>query len=212
MEASTGLIATGFGVLVTREVRWFNSGEVPDAVRDWFTAGGTLGLREERLDRYDLSSAVRGIGVKYRGAISLDAKHLLHATDDVHLGHGIRGRVEDWVKVVKPIPVDRPRIVEQLVVVEKELLTRVYRSGDETVDGGGPGFGCEVELAALRVAGRTAWSLCFESFGDPARRDAALAEGLVSFLADTPIPAGMVVTSSDSRGYPTWVSQYADAA
>ena len=65
MEPSTGLIATGFGVLVTREVRWFTPGEVPDAVRDWFTAGGRLGFREERLDRYDRPSAFRGIGVKY---------------------------------------------------------------------------------------------------------------------------------------------------
>ena len=212
MEPSTGLIATGFGVLVTREVRWFTPGEVPDAVRDWFTAGGRLGFREERLDRYDRPSAFRGIGVKYRGTMSLDAKHLLRATEDVDLGSGIRGRVEDWVKVVKPIPENHPRIVEQLVVVEKELLTRVYRSGDVTIDGGGHGFGCEVELAALRVAGHTAWSLCLESFGDPSRRDVALTGGLASFLADTPIPAGMAVTSSDSRGYPTWVSQFADAA
>ena len=211
MEASTGLIATSFGVLVTREVRWFTAGEVPDAVRDWFTAGGTLGFREERLDRYDRPAALRGIGLKYRGTMSLDAKHLLNATDDVELGTGIRGRVEDWVKVVKPIPEDRPRIVEQLVVVEKELLTRVYRSGDRAHDTGASGFGCEVELAALRVAGRTAWSLCLESFGDPSRRDAALANGLASFLADTPIPEGLSVTSPDSRGYPTWVAQFADA-
>lgn len=209
MEASTGLIATGFGVLVTREVRWFTPGDLPDTVRNWFTAGGTLGVPEERLDRYDRAAAFRGIGLKYRGTISLDAKHLLHATDDVDLGSGIRGRVEDWVKVVKPIPANHPRIVEQLVVVEKELLTRVYHSFDSAHDGGRPRFGCEVELGALRIAGRTAWSLCLESFGDPSRRDTALVEGLASFLADTPIPEGMSVTSSDSRGYPTWVSQFA---
>ena len=209
MSDTTGLPPTRYSVIVTREVRWFAMGELPPEIDRWFTADGTLGAVEHRIDRYNLDHARHGAGVKARGDESLDTKRLLGARD-VDLGHGFSGRVEDWVKTMKPIPEDWHRQDGSFVSVTKDLLTRRYLL--DAADTSPAAAGCEAELARLSVADRIAWSFCLETFGDPSRRGDALRAGFDALLAETPLPDGSVIASEFSYGYPYWLDATFNAA
>lgn len=188
-------------VTISREARWFRVGPLPAYVEDWFTNGGTLGWREQRVDFYDLISAGFGVGLKQRGAQSLDAKFLLGYEADLQLAERIRGRVEDWIKVSKPIAATvTPN--GSYVEVKKDILTRRYSvEGDHSL-------GCEIELTSVTAGDRDVWTMCLETFGDGDRRREALPAGVDGLLADTPLPSAFELTADSSCGYPEWIGRY----
>ena len=57
---SGSVLTKNADVFVTREVRWFQVGPLPDQILDWFTTSETSA--EHRPDWYDLRSAGNGVG------------------------------------------------------------------------------------------------------------------------------------------------------
>jgi len=69
--------------------------------------------------------------------------------------------------------------------------------------------GCEVELAQIEAAGIEAWSLCFETFGVPDRRNEALLAGLEA-ASRSPFPNDYALDDSLSYAYPHWITRLHD--
>lgn len=206
MTDTPGHQNSDMGLLVTREVRWFHDGPLPTDVVRWFTMDGTKGFYENRTDRYDLVSAHRGIGVKYRGHESFDMKYRVSIEESPILLAGFRGRIEDWVKVTHPV--DAVERVEQPVAVAKQIITRRHHLPGRF---DGADAGCDLELVEIQVSGALAWSFCVETFGSAEDRIVAFAHGVERLFEETPLPQGMVLTSAVSCSYPEWISATARA-
>ncbi len=185
-------------LLVTREIRWFHSGVLPETVATWFTTIDGEHHREQRTDYYDIDAAARGAGVKYRDATHVDSKFLLSRRRDLVLPPSLHGVVEDWVKISTPIAGEIPPASSAFLAVDKDIRTVTYALPDD--DGG-----CEVELVAIRAGDLNAWSLCFETYGHPDLRGDAFRMGIERFPANT-APADITVTSSENHGYPAWIA------
>lgn len=193
-------------VLLTREVRWFFDGYIPPRVGDWFTADGNWGDHERRVDYYDLEMARVGVGAKYRNVGSLDTKHLLSYRDDVELGGGVRGRIEDWVKVSAFVPTPSTAPRSRFVAVHKSMVTRrrqIVSSADD-VHAMAAGYG--IELVSIRSGGVRAWSICLETFGAAEHCAEAFRSGIAELLHDVPDPASLKLTGEQSFGYPAWIT------
>jgi hypothetical protein len=186
---------------MTREVRWFRSGSVPHEVEAWFVESQQV-TTEHRLDLYDLAAARRNVGRKQRNHGAVDSKHRLMVELEVTLAPGLVGDVEDWLKVTHPPPYPCNLITEERIEVSKYIRSRRY----PTVQGEA---GCEIELASLTLEDGEAWSLCFETFGHPDLRQDALRLGVKAFLADSPLPGGLVFEPGESSGYPGWLAAHA---
>lgn len=198
----THLRLSTLDVIVTREVRWFVSGPLPSGVRDWFTEASAGIGRERRVDWYDVDFARDGVGVKRRNSEAIEAKFLVSRTGIDDLAPRMAGDVEDWLKVITPRDgeVGTPAVCH--FAVEKDIITRRYAApAPDAAEAG-----CEIELAAITAGSETAWTLCFETFGNPELRGGAFEAGLSGFLADTPLPDHLSFTSDASSGYPAWVS------
>lgn len=201
MGSTAGLPQGHTDVLVTREVRWFADGPLPTEVAVWFASSTGPVTEEHRTDHYDLRSAESGIGIKYRGQSTFDAKYLLAHEAEYRFAEGVRGLVGDWVKVSRPVA-DPDVVGTSLIAVEKRLRTRTYR-----LEVPGPPTGCEVELGEVSTATGTAWSLCFETFGPADLRYEAFRLGISRFLAESPLPDGLRLEPSCSCAYPAWISR-----
>ncbi len=123
--------------------------------------------------------------------------------DDVRLAEGVAGHVEDWLKVSEPLAVAALSRLEDPIEIHKELFTREFMlpRSDET--------GCEAELSAVTVGGFEAWSLCFETYGQPASRGAGLRYGVTRLFEESPRPAELQLTPDACRGYPEWIGSLA---
>ena len=193
-------------VLITREVRWFRAGRLPAEVAEWFTAAGSLGVHEHRVDVYESESARIGVGVKQRSSTSLDAKVLLRDTGEQRLLPGLEGRVQDWIKVSQPV--DPTHANGGYVEVEKDIVTRRYVVDGRAGNGERGIAGCSVELAAVRFGDLEAWTLCFETFGPAGFRADALRAGVEGLSNETPLPESLQLTADASCGYPAWISRH----
>jgi hypothetical protein len=185
--------------LLTREVRWFRMGSVPLEVEAWFADSQEV-TNEHRLDLYDLAAARRGVGRKQRNRGAVDSKHRLMVELEVSLAPGLVGDVEDWLKITHPPPYPSNLLTGERIEVSKDIRSRRYPIDGEA--------GCEVELASLTLEDVEAWSLCFETFGHPDFRQDALRLGVTGFLADSPLPAGLVFEPGESSGYPAWLASH----
>jgi hypothetical protein len=186
--------------MVTREVRWFQHGPIPDSVVDWFI-GAVLFEMEQRVDRYDLAETRRGVGLKHRNMGSVDSKHRLDFDEGVELAPRLTGRVEDWLKITAPLPDPDEVFGSAVVDVAKDIFTRRYALSSAN----GNDSGCEAELAIISIGSVEAWTLCFETFGDPLYRADALLCGIDGFLGETPLPDGLSLDAGSSCGYPEWI-------
>lgn len=184
------------GPLVTREVRWFFDEPLPRDVKMWFTAFSTRGEKESRTDVYDRAAACRGVGVKRRNGENVDAKHRVWHLDNVLLAPDVSGCVEDWEKTGRSGLVVGP----DQILITKEIVTLRYDLPDSHVE-----VGCEAELASLRVGPARAWSLCFETYGDPDLREESLKAGIKGLLGEGPLPEGLRLDAARSCGYPEWI-------
>lgn len=190
------------GVLVTREVRWFFDGAIPPEILDWFQSAARPIQREIRVDTYDLAAARRRVGLKVRSSAVFDSKLLVTVDPDVELGFGMRGHVEDWMKITEPAHDDHPHITGIRIEVVKDLLTRRYELDSPAM---GEPAGCEVELASITAGAAQAWTICFETFGPPDAIGDAFDLGVLTFLAETPLPEGFQLVADRSWSYPEWL-------
>ena len=195
-------------VLLTREIRWFRSGPLPEPTVDWFTGGGALGEIEQRVDCYDPVPAQNGIGVKLRNTQGLDTKFRLAREPDVSVAPGLRGAVEDWLKVSQPQSDAHREQRGAFVAVDKSLMTRTYHF--EPADNGHHlvPTGCDIELAALAIDGLSAWSVCVEAFGAPSQLEHAFRTGISWWLNETPLPESLEFRTEDSSSYPAWLARH----
>ncbi len=184
--------------LLTREARWFVDGHLPSAVAGWFTAAPDV-ESGERVDTYDVESARRGIGRKHRNGELVDVKVRVRDLGDVLLAGRLAGRLEDWRKVSRTADPSRPRLVAPIELA-KALHTRRYPLP-------GSNAGCEAELVEVETDGAEAWSLCFETYGDPTLRAQAFRHGIDRFIAETPIPADLELGPQCSLSYPNWIAR-----
>lgn len=189
-------------MVVTREVRWFFEGQIPRWFTGWFESLPGPLLQEARSDVYDLEAAHHNVGLKRRSpANTLDCKMMLASIEDVDLGYGIEGDVEDWIKISQPLGeatqvagrVEAPGRVEVL------KGTRAKRFFLDTTTG------CEAEVAEISVGQIVAWTLCLETFGAARLRGVAMSHGLEAMFEATLVPTELFLTSAGSHSYPEWL-------
>lgn len=192
------------GVLVTREVRWFFEGDVPDHVSAWFESPTHPVEREHRVDTYDFGAARRRVGIKVRDIELFDSKLLLSVAPDVVLAPGLVGHVEDWMKITEPANAETRHLSGERVHVSKEIVARRY-----TLNRGAARdlVGCDVELARVVVGHMRAWTVCFETFGVPELRQEGLQAGVDGLLEQSPLPPGLEFAPARSFSYPEWISR-----
>lgn len=203
--ATAGGQLSGPSVVVTREVRWFFDGPLPSLVFEWFSSQNDVGI-EQRVDQYDLDAAHRGVGLKRRSTTSFDSKFRISIAENLELGPGLRGHVEEWMKISEPISDETAPRIPHAIDVSKELYTRDYPLN------GSNGAGGEAELAAIAVGSVQAWSVCFETYGPPDQREAAFHTGIARLLDDSPLPPSLEMGPESCHGYPEWISSLAISA
>lgn len=186
---------------MTREVRWFFGGGLPRSHLDWFTS--VPHTREQRVDVYDLASARNGVGRKRRDNSTMDVKFRVDVLENVQILPGVLAHVEDWMKISRPLSNAPLQHLADPLPVRKALATRRYLLSHQA------GSGCEAELSEVEIDGAMAWSLCFETFGEPTERGAALQSGLEQFSAETPLPRDLRLGTDASLSYPDWISRIA---
>jgi hypothetical protein len=211
------------------EIRWFFEGAVPDAVRQWFAAGGLGEDEAERVDEYLPLPDCETAGVKLRDG-RLEVKAQTSAPVRLALpGDGV-GRREGWVKWSLALA-DLETLREPLAAADEDwvFVRKRRRLRKLSIDAGrvtevdprmtGLGDGCQIEIVSLRVLRgpqgvptverdwrRAApwWSLCFEAFGGPN----TLADNLVRCARELlRRPAPLSLREPDSLSYPAWLAR-----
>lgn len=163
----------------TAEVRWFMSGPIPPAARDWFDGLGLEAEAETRTDHY-LEPASDALGVKVREG-RVEAKRRTGTLGQL----GASTEVEAWAKW----SFETPTALEDADEWVEVAKTRWQRHAD----------GCALELSEIDLEDATWWSVCLEAVGtDDAARRAALEAGARRWLGSAPELTGPM-------GYPAWL-------
>jgi hypothetical protein len=194
---------------LTTELRWFFDGALPTEVRSWFTGRGTCFV-EKRRDTYRLDGQV-DIGVKRRFGKILELKLRLRPPEPFTIGYELDGRLETWQRWS---PADGRIYLSENTIwvdVDKTVIKREFdRDGREVpmADEIGPltGEGCHVEIAALAVNGRPAWTFAFAAFGPPEGHRRSLENAWRDLVGEQPRPPRLRLRRETSCGYPEWMS------
>ncbi len=183
--------------IVTREVRWFFEGGIPRWFTTWFgSLPGPL-YQEFRSDVYDLEAAHQNVGLKRRSpANTLDCKMMLASQEEVELGSGIQGDLEDWIKISQPLG-ESTHGPGRAEVLKRTMAKRFFLDTST---------GCEAEVADITVGHIVAWTLCLETFGEAELRDLAMSHGLEAMFDATELPTGLILSSATSHSYPEWLA------
>lgn len=177
----------------TAEVRWFERGPLPEAVRAWFDRLGDAVEAEARTDRY-LAPASDGLGVKVREG-KVEAKRRDARLDEVRAGRAA-GTAEAWTKWSFPLADDEAAPEAGWVEVRKRRRQRWWRT-----DGGA----CALEVSEVEAGGEAWWSVCLEATGPTAQgRLGALTEAADRWLTTDSAPA---LGTEAARGYPAWLME-----
>ena len=196
-----------YGVLLTREVRWFVFGRLPDEVETWFAAMEGEMLAEQRIDSYVPQYARRDIGLKLRGADTIDIKFLADRREGLEIATGLVGNVEDWLKVSDAATGEEYGFDADSVDVTKHLTERRYLiAAGSDFDGEA---GCKIELGAIRLGAVEAWTLCLETFGPVGMLAECFSAGVDGLRSASPIP-GVRLSPEKSFGYPGFISRVLD--
>ncbi len=203
---------TPVSIDVTTEARWFFEGALPDDVWAWFTAG-TRGRVERRRDSYrhdDLAA----IGVKRRFGTTLELKERQRAPEEIVLGDVV-GRLEVWQRWS---PADDRIDVSgdtSWIEVDKTAVKRRFDAcgteielSDETR--AMTGQGCDAEVVAVSVGGRSAWSIAFTGFGSPDDQRGHLLRAWDALMTPHPDVAHIDFGDAVPYGYPEWLIARAD--
>ena len=204
--------------LITLEVRWFFEGAIPDDVRRWFDVSlqGPVVDPAPRSDFYLIVPGRDDTGLKLREQ-KLELKHRSRSAPFASPRLGARGTAELWEKWSWSY--GRPGDVEAgfaeaargpRVDVGKVRWQRKYDAGHAAAlrpVSGDESLACAVliEITALSVLDRQAWTLGFDTIGPASDLDAVLAHA-VDRLLET-FPAAATLTTERSFGYPRWLME-----
>jgi hypothetical protein len=102
-------------------------------------------------------------------------------------------------------------VASDWIEVDKVVVTRRYQlvgpDGVEEVADVEPDWsGCDVELAAVTVGRRRAWTYAFEAYGPAGHRIGVIRASAVAITGGAPYPPGFVSRLTRTLGYPAWLS------
>lgn len=198
------------------EIRWFIPGPLPGDVRDWFGAGQGLTPEKARDDAYLFFPGCDTVGVKLREG-KLEVKAVVSPPRPLHLGDGVNGRTDQWVKWslgsegLKALE-DDLRQSGRWVEVRKERYLRKFSADGETpVEVPArekPDRGCNAELTCIRVDGDPGewFSIGFEAFGPAGGVGKTLDDTLRLFFGRHGGVPGLRLTGRESMSYPVWLA------
>ncbi|MGC9522545.1 MAG: hypothetical protein ACP5HG_11775 [Anaerolineae bacterium] len=204
-------------MFATAEVRWFEEGEIPDHVLDWFAQVHPMSQPEPvRVDHYLRLRDTDGLGIKFREG-RIEVKQRYGRASVATLVPNAAGPVERWRKwgfdLAEPAE-DREIIqgTEAWVAVRKERQVGHYGVGrDGAVERLPPlpfqVSGCSVELTRVTtphrpLRGRIWWTLGFEATG----KESELVDTL-TVVARHVLRSlrGIELSAKTSYGYPRWL-------
>jgi hypothetical protein len=199
----------------TAEVRWFQRGPLPAAVRVWFEGRGSrMAYQAPRRDRY-LGLPGDALSIKLReGRVEIKLRQ--QPGEFLRLHPQVTGILERWHKWSFALA-DPAAVVPGILAtdpfwqaVDKHRGVARYRvAGAEPPVAVAPDVypvqGCEVELVELYVGVQAWWSLCFEAFGQGHGLPEALQATARQFLGGEP----PYLAAGDSCGYPAWLASLA---
>ncbi|HSM65299.1 MAG TPA: hypothetical protein VK860_03235 [Ilumatobacteraceae bacterium] len=198
-------VSAGVSVVDTTEIRWFVTGALPGDVRRWFV--GPTAVIDERCDRYLLHERT-DIGVKFRNGEKLELKSRLETGPALELTSGLGGVLERWRKWTLADGLVEHTPSRRWIHVDKWIAKRRF-----SVDGADVEFSpvhdgtpaCDVEIAAIRAGGTTAWSFAFAAHGPVSSRPAAIRAAWQSLAAGASTIRETGLVRSESMGYPEWL-------
>jgi hypothetical protein len=165
-------------MLTTYEVRWFNSGNIPENIESWFKHGCLLSptkLPEKREDVYLYTPKCNYLGIKLREG-GLEIKWRYVEKTAMQFGSSVEGNIEKWKKWRCLDSSEESFSLQQIgdnpvwVKVGKVRSSQLYEivekkpqavSNDANVDNG-----CSLELTNVEINGNKWWSIALEAFGE----------------------------------------------
>lgn len=186
-------------LIKTIEIRWFESGELPAQVKDWFKLnclGELQGSPEEREDLYLYLPQCHVISLKRRQE-RLELKWRKDELGILSFGNAWQGIVERWLKLSHqdsvPLNVISMAVGEEKtwVAVKKVRWQRLYQ-----------GINCE--LSQLTIQEQPWWSIAFEMIEQEANQEESFAQAINS-MSQTYHESAL--TSAQSYGYPGWLAE-----
>lgn len=200
-------------------LRWFRQGDfLPLVVEgDTAPAGAYVKVEGLRTDHYLCLPCSDTTGVKQRQG-KFEIKSLV-AGPRPWAGHGLTGRIDQWVKWsfedkdkdFRAALADKLNMSGKWTAVAKTRYLQKY-----SCDGGSlalvspderPMSGCNVELTSVEVGASVSdWiTLGFEAFGDPGDTFKLLKDTLQDFFSRCG-PPPVQLNGHDSLSYPTWLA------
>jgi hypothetical protein len=194
---------------LTLEVRWFGSSPLPDVLREWFSALGTVRTAEQT-DLY-LPAEDPAFNLKLRDD-QLQIKRRLAGPFRTSLGPNAAGRCEEWVKwsfqleEVASLWDEDPTSLWMPVEKTRHQLTIPPETQSSLTSDlpTSPPASIEAELTTLEADHKSAWTLCIEADG-PARSLVKTLTTAAPLLLDDRLPISL--SSDQSFGYIRWLQQ-----
>ncbi len=193
----------------TSELRWFFDGPLPTEILTWFTPADTMGLTQHRMDSYRVDDQV-DVGVKRRFGSTLELKSRQERPASFAIPNGALGQLERWTRWS---PADGYVDIDEnarWVDVEKAIFKRRFDADGQELPISettrvSVGQGCDAEIVAVSLDGRSAWSVAFSAFGPlHAHRD-LLRTAADVLLGDWSGGWTERLTTGLSCGYPEWL-------
>jgi hypothetical protein len=195
----------------TTEIRWFVTGQIPNAVDGWFdNCSGDWYAQPERTDTYYRLSEGNSLGIKLRQG-RLELKERTGPGDLVRIQKDIIGLIEPWRKWSFELAGELDarswdRSADRFwLAVKKTRKVRFYRlttSGPLMPQDFAQGSVCQVELTSVLVQDIQWWSLGFEASGEEANQRELLMTVVEKLLEHT---EGIHLSEIDSMSYPQWL-------
>jgi hypothetical protein len=165
-------------MLTTYEVRWFNSGNIPENIESWFKHGCLLSptkLPEKREDVYLYTPKCNYLGIKLREG-GLEIKWRYVEKTAMQFGSSVEGNIEKWKKwrcldsseesfSLQQIG-DNPVWVKVGKVRSSQLYEIVEKKPQAVPNDANVDNGCSLELTNVEINGNKWWSIALEAFGE----------------------------------------------
>lgn len=165
-------------MLTTYEVRWFNSGNIPENIESWFKHSCLLSptkVPEKREDVYLYTPRCDYLGIKLRQG-GLEIKWRDRNINRMEFNSLVKGNVEKWKKwrcsdsseesfSLQQIG-DNPVWVKVGKVRYSQLYQVVEKKPQAVCDDAGVDNGCSLELTNVEINGNKWWSIALEAFGE----------------------------------------------
>ncbi len=165
-------------MLTTYEVRWFNSGNIPENIESWFKHSCLLSstkVPEKREDVYLYTPKCDYLGIKLRQG-GLEIKWRDRDINGMQFNSLVKGNVEKWKKwrcsdsseesfSLQQIG-DNPVWVKVGKVRYSQLYQVVGKKAEAVASDAGVDNGCSLELTDVEINGNKWWSIGLEAFGE----------------------------------------------